>query len=234
MMKAILGLFGPMKYHRDFFNKHTNTIRHFEWLALDYNPEPEKSFSDHINYKNSDLDEKLSLQVQRTHALLSINGHTHEYTNIATVLFKYLGHKDLIILSAIEAFKKKLENLTPEKMPGEEKAIEWFRVSMEVVKRSLMDFDSSESELQYKLFYGKKPNTDSEEVVTIFRFIYFNLDILFEVSDHFYYQVIDKKSGIPGEEKVQKGIIKGVYNDFFNHIIEVLSLIKSLEKKNVF
>ena len=110
MLKGIIGLFRPQKKHRDFFSKHTNLIRHLEWLAIDYNPNPNGPLQDNINYKNDQLDEKLSIETHKTHAILNINGDVHEYKSVSTFLFKFLSHKDLIILSAIEGFKQKLEN----------------------------------------------------------------------------------------------------------------------------
>ncbi|MAE58525.1 MAG: hypothetical protein CME69_06565 [Halobacteriovorax sp.] len=140
--------------------------------------------------------------------------------------FLKVHHKNISV--AVDKTKVELAKFSPKAAPHEAKEWEWFRVSMQIAKESIKNFNPLTSSLEYKIFAGKI----SEESPFVLRVIYYNLDIVFELGDTFFYRVKDNK-GSPDKSKhvVKEAPIPSLYNDFLNVLIEFLLELKNTELK---
>ncbi|WP_034719767.1 hypothetical protein [Bacteriovorax sp. DB6_IX] len=206
------------------------------WLAINFNPSPKfGEISQALSYTQQDTTLGLNkiYRSEETELTLSMNHIAKKDTLRAEEALSFNRDfedlKSQLIKKQIDASIEKLKELTPEKVPLEEKAWEWFRVSMDVLINALKKIDHVETILQYQLFWGIK-----DDVMTI-RLIAYNLDIQFNILEEgllltvFNFKDSSERS-IKDREPDQRVLIKGVYNDFFNKFIEVLKTIKDVER----
>jgi hypothetical protein len=207
------------------------------WLALSFNEEPKygqleqkfsytegkKQFGIFENYKSDGLDLKLS-----------VDNIVKDYNYTSTDQLEYIKRveaiKETLVAKQINATIEEMKSLTPESVPMEEKAWEWFRVSMDVLINAISKIDNIETILQYKLFWGFRDG------VMTSRLLAYNLDIQINILKEgllltvFNFKNSEDKS-VAGKEPDQRVLIKGVYNDFFNKYIEVLKAIRTAESR---
>lgn len=208
------------------------------WLALSFNEEPKygqleqkfsytadnnKQFGIYENYKTDGLELKLS-----------IDHIAKEYHYTSTEQIERIKEiekvKETLISKQINATIEEMKKLSPEVVSMEEKAWEWFRVSMDVLINAISKIDNIETILQYKLFWGYR-----DGVMTT-RLLAYNLDIQINIlKEGLLLTVYNFKNSenrsIKDREPDQRVLIKGVYNDFFNKYIEVLKAIKNAESR---
>ena len=141
---------------------------------------------------------------------------------------KVLKFHHLNISKAIEQTKKKMTTLTPLQNDKEAQDLEWFKVSMRVASESVKNFNPLTSDLEYKVFSGTLPDTDTY----IMRVMYYNLDILFEINDSFTFRFKDNKgSSDKTKHVIKEAKIEFLYNDFLNILISFLVELKATETK---
>lgn len=137
------------------------------------------------------------------------------------------------MLHQFEIFKIHMNNseFSPLQIENEEKALEWIRVSFEVLKKGIIEsVTNSEFLFQAKIFAGINPQTKEREI----RIINFNLDMTLILLSNNNLRVIiyNRKPGI--EQKDLKPSLIGDYSfrkrEIFDHIIDLFSLlIKPIE-----
>lgn len=137
---------------------------------------------------------------------------------------------DLYIELELNKFKEALNQgeFNPKNLESEQKALEWMRVSFEVLKKAVVEsLTKSELLFQCKIFMGVNPQTKLREI----RIINFNLDVTAILLNDNNLRVIiyNRKPGI--ELKDLKPALIGDYSlkkrEIFDHIIELLSLLST-------
>lgn len=130
--------------------------------------------------------------------------------------------KDKVIGNLIADFTKELSKVAPANSPGEEKVLEWLRVSLEVLKRAVDSIDNDKTILQYQIYFNKNS----------LRVIIYNLDLEIKTLEGrvffkaFNYQNNKELYSTP----VYNVEFKALYNDVFNQFI---LLLNHLQKKDV-
>lgn len=137
------------------------------------------------------------------------------------------------MLKQFDFFKTQMNNseFSPLQLENEEKALEWIRVSFEVLKKGIIEsITNSEFLFQAKIFAGINPQTKEREI----RIINFNLDMTLVLLSNNNLRVIiyNRKPGVP--QKDLKPSLIGDYSfrkrEIFDHIIDLFSLlIKPIE-----
>ncbi|EQC44355.1 hypothetical protein [Bacteriovorax sp. Seq25_V] len=209
-------------------NKFTLAPKDITKLAVSVNEEPlygsfacKYTFSDDgidygCDYKTTD--KKVDFTLSRK---LIVKKYSDQRFQGRDMVEKLEKKKAYVIDHLITKFITKLETLTPEANPGEEKVIEWTRVSTEVLKRAIAKIDGIDTILQYKIFF-------TPEAI---RIIAYNVDLeLKVVNGQVMFKAFNyKDSKETNLQPVYNVLIKAQYNDLFNYIIQILKVIKEKE-----
>lgn len=157
----------------------------------------------------------------------------HSVSNNYPIKSKFKNLIEGHILKEFEIFKTQLNKgeFSPLQAENEEKALEWIRVSFEVLKKAIIESITNEDFLfQCKIFAGTNPQTKQKEI----RIITFNLDITLILLENNNLRVIiyNNKPGI--DPKTIKPSLIGDYSlrkrEIFDHIIDLFSLLtKAIE-----
>lgn len=211
----------------NFYNLEANT----SWLAISYNEEPKFGLiQQELNFivGQKSFSAKAQQTADKFELILNENGPEKSFSfdqERTKELRKFEAFKQVLIKNHIQESIDKLKLITPNSLPEEDKAWEWYRVSMDVLMNGLKKIDATETLLQYKLFWGIR------EGKYLARVIIYNLDIEIVFLDKGINVTVYNNK--PGEEAystpAHKVIITGLYNDYFNKLIEVLAQIKKVE-----
>ncbi len=152
---------------------------------------------------------------------LIVKKYTDQRYQGRDIVQKLERKKDFIIDHLIAKFITNLESLTPEVNPGEEKVIEWLRVSTEVLKRAISKIDGIDTILQYKIFFTPQS----------VRIIAYNVDLELKIVEgKVMFKAFNYKDNKEtNSQPVYNVLIKAQYNDIFNYIIQLFKAIKECE-----
>jgi len=207
------------------------------WLAIEFNNEPKYGqIGQKISYTHNNdqygvqhilKDNASDTTISKNRIVKALGLDSAEAHKITSDINQF---KSTLITHQINATLASMKELSPEAVSMEEKAWEWFRVSMDVLINAISKIDNVETILQYRLFWGIK-----DDVMTT-RLLAYNLDIQINILPTglllTVYNFKDSTDrSIKDREPDQRVLVKGVYNDFFNKYIEVLKAIKSIEDK---
>lgn len=179
------------------------------------------------HYTDINWGAQYSTNKKQTHFTISKNTFAlkfHEYKTLTkSIVEKFEQRKNENIATQIKTFQNGLLAITPDQNKGEEKILEWLRVSLEVLKKGLTTIDHKDLILQYKLFFSKNN----------IRIIIYNIDIeLINFSGKIIFKAFNYKND---KEKFKEPLynveLKYSYNDIFNLFIILLNEIKATENK---
>lgn len=168
-----------------------------------------------------------STNTKRTNFTISKNTFALKYQEFKiinkSICTKFENKKNESIAVQIKLFQDGLTTVTPVQNKGEEKILEWLRVSLEVLKKGLSTIDHKDLILQYKLFFSKNN----------IRVIIYNIDIeLINFNGKIIFKAFNYKND---REKFKEPLynveLKYSYNDVFNLFIILLNEIKATENK---
>lgn len=226
--------------HQFFSEVHTALETHsINWMALAINDRMIKDslLTKELVFYTKDNHVKNSFSVQladKNNALytkLNKGQNTLVETEIEAEknIKKQLKHLvESYMLEQFEFFKTQMNNseFSPLQIENEEKALEWIRVSFEVLKKGIIEsVTNPEFLFQAKIFAGINPQTKEREI----RIINFNLDMTLILLSNNNLRVIiyNRKPGISSKDL--KPSLIGDYSfrkrEIFDHIIDLFSLI---------
>lgn len=229
-------LYSKKTLNNEVFNRE-KLINSPIWLALSFNENPKYGeIEQKISYTHNSTSYGILENYKSESMLMTLSknkivkSYQFEKEDVIQNLQRIEVTKQELIKKQIEETIASLAALTPETVAQEEKAWEWFRVSMDVLINAISKIDNIDTILQYKLFWGLR------DTVMTSRLIIYNLDIEINILDQgLLFTVYNFKDSsdktTQGKTPDQKVLIKGVYNDIFNKYIEVLKAIRKAEDK---
>lgn len=145
-------------------------------------------------------------------------------------ILKFNNLIDKLLAQKLEAFQERLGQIdtnilfTPEEMSIENKALEWMRVSYEILEKAIVhSLTNSDFLFQTLIFIGTNPKNAAFEI----RLITFNLDITFEIlqNNKLRVRIYNDKDGDFASNK--KASLEGDFNyrkrEMFDELIKLIS-----------
>ena len=162
-----------------------------------------------------------------------VNSKEHE--TFQKVMAGVLHLEMLRFRENIIAWSRSLQTIAGQQMiSGEEKALEWIKVSLVVLKKALEEsLEDNKSTIQMMIFSGQRPEVDKR---FRFKLRIYNLDIeILEGEQGAVLTVLDKKNEdeFQTQHQVLKSPIRGLINPIIDEILQVLPLIEVKIKKSV-
>ena len=244
--KMFFNLFNKKSYDLlDLFYKDIKTEiseSNLSWMALAINERTLKeSFltKEMVLYKTNKNKDSYSFQFAETKTGAFVNAlqgtkKKFEGTVDFPIEEKKIRHNfnevfDLYMNKEIKFFQEELNlgHFSPLQIEAEEKALEWLRVSFEVLSKAVVEsFTNSDYLFQTKIFAGVNPTTNMREI----RLITFNLDVtLLLLNDHNLRVIIyNRKPGVLDDKNLKPALI-GDYSfrkrEIFDKIVSLISLL---------
>ncbi len=180
-----------------------------------------------LSIQIAELDHGLTQHIYHNNKkIFSGNLSNAEEIKNSRVLFN--NFLDGVIQKEIKYFTEKLNDgkYNPKQLENEDKAVEWIRVSFEVLTKAVLEsLTNPEFLFQSTFFCGVNPKTNKHEM----RLMAFNLDMTFYLLDDNNLRVLiyNKKPGV--EHLELKPVLMGDYSfrkrEIFDHLINLLSVL---------